>query len=451
MSMKGVQQYPDGYLSKMPVFQYVLLSLLFPLWAAAASLNDILITQFKSVFCLSNFASAFVQSAFYGGYFLIAIPASLIIKKTSYKIAILIGLGFYIIGCSLFYPASHMATYSMFLVAIFVLAIGLSFLETSANTYSSLIGPKDKSTLRLNISQTVYPLGSIIGVLLGKYLIFQNGESLQSQMSKMTPQQAKVFGESVLQNTLAPYKYLILILIIVLILFAITKFPKCKPQNVKGEVENKVSILETLKYLAKNNNFKKGIITQFIYVGMQITVWSFTIRLALTLNNTINERSASTFMIYSFIAFFIGKVVANFLMNKFNATKVLFIYSIIGCLSLIYTTLVPNMTAVYAAIVVSFLFGPCWATIYTKTLDTVEDKKYTETAGAIIVMAIIGGAIIPTIQGLVSDSLGSMQLSFIVPTICFALVAVYFYAEMKRFNNISCGKSPSSISGKSTL
>lgn len=434
MSMKDIKQYPDGYLSKMPVFQYVLLSLLFPLWGAAASLNDILITQFKSVFFLSDFASAFVQSAFYGGYFLIAIPASLIIKKTSYKIAILTGLGFYIVGCSLFYPASHMATYSMFLVAIFVLAIGLSFLETSANTYSSLIGPKEKATLRLNISQTVYPIGSIVGVLLGKYLIFGSGESLKVQMAKMTPEQAKAFGESILQNTLAPYKYLILILIVVMILFAITKFPKCKPQNVKGEIENKVSILETIKYLAKNNHFKKGIITQFIYVGMQTTVWSFTIRLALTLDKSINERNASTFMIYSFIAFFLGKVVANFLMNKFHATKVLFVYSILGAISLAYVTLVPNITSVYAAIVVSFLFGPCWATIFAKTLDSVEDKKHTETAGAIIVMSIIGGAIIPTVQGLVSDSLGSMQLSFVVPMICFALVAVYFYAEMKRFN-----------------
>ncbi|MCS6130601.1 L-fucose:H+ symporter permease [Clostridium botulinum] len=434
MSMKNIKQYPDGYLSKTPIFQYILLSLLFPLWAAAASLNDILITQFKSVFELSDFASAFVQSAFYGGYFLIAIPASLVIKKSSYRTAILTGLSFYVVGCFLFYPSSHMATYSMFLAAIFVLAIGLSFLETSANTYSSMIGPKDKAILRLNISQTFYPIGSIIGVLLGKYLIFQDGESLQSQMSKMTPEAAKAFGESVLQHTLQPYRYLILILIVVLILFAIIKFPTCKPKNIQKEVENEVGILETLKYLVNNANFKKGIIAEFFYVGMQTTVWSFTIRLALTLDKSINERNASTFMIYSFIAFFIGKVVANFLMNKFNVTKVLLTYSVLGFLFLVYVTLTPNITSVYAAIAVSFLFGPCWATIYSKTLDSVEDKKYTETAGAIIVMAIIGGAVIPTIQGLVSDFTGSMQLSFIIPTICFALVAVYFYSELKRFN-----------------
>lgn len=162
MNDKNIVQMPDGYLNKTPLFQFILLSCLFPLWGCAAALNDILITQFKSVFSLSNFASALVQSAFYGGYFLIAIPASLVIKKTSYKVAILIGLTLYIVGCTLFFPASHMATYTMFLAAIFAIAIGLSFLETAANTYSSMIGPKAYATLRLNISQTFYPIGAAI-------------------------------------------------------------------------------------------------------------------------------------------------------------------------------------------------------------------------------------------------------------------------------------------------
>lgn len=433
MSIENIKQYPDGYLSKMPIFQFILLSILFPLWGAAASLNDILITQFKSVFHLSDFASAFVQSAFYGGYFLIAIPASLVIKKASYKIAIMIGLAFYIVGCSLFYPSSHMATYSMFLVAIFVLALGLSFLETSANTYSSMIGPKDKAILRLNISQTFYPIGSITGVLLGKYLVFQNGSSLQSQMSKMTPQQAKEFGELALQHTLEPYKYLVFILIAVFILFTITKYPKCKPLISKEGAEKGVGVIETLKYLSTNSKFKKGIIAQFFYVGMQTAVWSFTIRLALTLDKSINERNASTFMVYSFIAFFLGKFIANLLMNKFNPTKVLFMYSILGFVVLGYVVAVPNITAVYAAIIASFLFGPCWATIYAETLNSVKEKKYTETAGAIIVMSIIGGAVIPAVQGLVSDHIGSMHVSFIVSMICFAVVAVYFYSELKSF------------------
>ncbi len=171
-------QYDNGYLNKTPIFQFILLSCLFPLWGAAASLNDVLITQFKSVFDLSDFASALVQSAFYGGYFLISIPASMVIKKTTYKTAILCGLIFYIVGCSLFFPASHMATYTMFLAAVFAIAIGLGFLETASNTYSTMLGPEKYSTLRLNISQTFYPIGAAAGILLGKYLIFEDGTVL---------------------------------------------------------------------------------------------------------------------------------------------------------------------------------------------------------------------------------------------------------------------------------
>ncbi len=431
MKAEPLIQQNDGYLKKTPIFQFILLSILFPLWGAAASLNDILIAQFKSVFTLSDFATALVQSAFYGGYFLIAIPASMVIKKTTYKIAVLIGLLFYIIGCSLFFPASHMATYTMFLVAIFAIAIGLGFLETSANTYSSMMGPRESATLRLNISQTFTPIGSIIGILLGKYLIFQEGESLEKQLARMTPEEAHDFSLAMLQHTLQPYKYMIFILIAVLIVFLFTKYPSCKVQ-VDQKLKSTPGMKETLRYLFKNKRFGKGIIAQFLYVGMQVAVWSFTIRLALVLNDDLNERSASNFMVYSFIAFFVGKFIANFLMTRFSPKKVLVVYSIIGTALLGYIVFATNMSAVYAAVAVSMLFGPCWATIYGETLNVVQDKKYTETAGAILVMAIVGGAVIPAVQGIASDLLGSIQYAFIVPMLCFVYVGYYFYQEMKR-------------------
>ena len=423
-------QMPDGYLNKTPLFQFILLSLLFPLWGAAASLNDILITQFKTVFELSDFASALVQSAFYGGYFLIAIPASQVIKKASYKVAILVGLVLYIIGCSLFYPASHMATYTMFLVAIFAIAIGLSFLETSANTYSSMIGHKDYATLRLNISQTFYPIGALSGILLGKYLVFQEGDSLANQMANMSPEQVHAFRLSMLEHTLEPYKYLILVLVVVAVLFAITQFPHCKPVQSSGQIIKPPSLLETLKYLLGNGAFMRGIVAQFLYVGMQVAVWSFTIRLALNLGAE-NERSASNYMIYSFIGFFIGKFIANFLMARFSPKKVLLAYSVLGTITLAYLILIPNFSAVYAAIFVSVLFGPCWATIYAETLATV-DKKYTETAGAVIVMAIVGAAVVPAIQGYVSDMSGSMQKAFVVSMLCFIYVGFYFWQSLRQ-------------------
>jgi MFS transporter, FHS family, L-fucose permease len=241
MKKQNIIQLPDGYLNRTPFFQFILLSLLFPLWAVAASLNDILIAQFKHVFELSDFASALVQSAFYGGYFLIAIPASMVIKKTNYKFAIITGLLFYIVGCSLFYPASHMATYTMFLFAIFSIAIGLGFLETAANTYSSMIGPRKYAILRLNISQTFYPIGAISGILLGKYLVFQKGASLEAQLATMSPAEAQAFGLKMLENTLEPYRYMIFVLIGILVLFIFTKFPSCKPEVNSSKVTGKIT------------------------------------------------------------------------------------------------------------------------------------------------------------------------------------------------------------------
>lgn len=405
------------------MFQFILLSCLFPLWGAAASLNDVLIIQFKSVFTLSDFASALVQSAFYGGYFLISIPASMVIRKTTYKTAILIGLLFYIGGCSLFFPASQMATYTMFLVAVFSIAIGLGFLETAANTYSTLLGPKKTSTLRLNISQTFTPLGFATGIILGKFLIFQEGDSLARQMAALTPEQLHIFRLEMLQHTLEPYRVLIYILIAVFLLFLFTKYPKCKP--AVQESAPSVKMGETIKYLWNNSKFKKGIFAQFLYVGMQVAVWSFTIRLALTLDASINERMASDFMIMSFACFFVGKFVANILLTRFSTNKVLTAYSVIGALLIFYVALVPNFSAVYAAVAVSILLGPCWATIYGETLKSVEEK-YTVTAGAVLVMSIIGGAVVPAIQGLISDTLGSLQLSFLINVLCFGYVGYYF-------------------------
>ncbi|WP_338809350.1 L-fucose:H+ symporter permease [Neisseria leonii] len=422
------RQLPDGYLDRTPWFQYILLSVCFPMWGMAASLNDILITHFKTVFTLSDFASAFVQSAFYGGYFLIAIPASRIIRRHSYKAGIMIGLLCYIIGCLLFFPASQVATYGVFLAALFAIAVGLSFLETSCNTYSAMIGPKSGASLRLNISQTFTPLGFLGGILLGKYLIFTDGEALHKQMEMLDGAARQQLAAEMLQRTLQPYQFIIMLLAVLLIAVALTQFPRCKPLDNDAH-ETRASIGETLRYLAGNRRFKFGILAQFFYVGMQVAVWSFTIRLALQTDPSLNERSASDYVVFAFAAFFLGKCLANFLMKKYSENKVLMAYSVLGSLALVYVIAVPGMSAVWAAIFVSAMFGPCWATIYARALNAITDKRHTETGGAVIVMSIIGGAVIPVIQGLVSDLTGSMQPAFSVSLLCFIIVLLYFRNE----------------------
>ncbi|OBU16964.1 L-fucose:H+ symporter permease [Photobacterium aquimaris] len=426
-------QHADGFLNKTPIFQFLLLSSVFALWSAAAALNDVLITQFKSIFELSNFASALVQSAFYGAYFLVAIPASMVVKKSSYKLAILLGLALYILGCLMFFPASHAGTYTMFLAAIFCIAIGLSFLETSCNTYSAMIGEPERSTLRLNISHTINAMGYIIGLLLGKHLIFQEGVDVGHMMATLTGPELAAFKEQVLQQTLEPYKWLVGVIATIAILIAVTEYPNCKAAT--DSKDNQPSFGETLSYLMGNKRFFKGIVTQFAYVGMQVAVWSFTIRLALELDHNMVEHDAANYLLYAFIMYFLGKLFANYLFTKTSQENVLMGYSAVGFACLMYVTFVPNFSAVWVAVGTSALFAPCWATIFASTLQSV-DTRYTETAGGFVVMSIIGGAAIPVIQGLLADNIG-LQSSFIVSALCFAVVFVYFMSEKQykqRFN-----------------
>lgn len=424
------RQLGSGYLDRTPWFQFVLLSLLFPMWGAAAGLNDILITQFKHVFTLSDAATAFVQSAFYGGYFLIAIPASRIIRRTSYKVGVLIGLTVYIAGCALFFPASTLATYGMFLFCIFAIAIGLSFLETSANTYSSMLGPRETGTLRLNISQTFTPIGNLLGVVLGKYLIFGTGDSIEAQMDAApTPEARQALGEALLLNTLRPYQFILVVLVCLLVLFLITDYPRGTPAGDDGTRPARLG--DTLRVLARTAQYRKGIVAQFLYVGLQTAVWSFTIRLGLELYPQLNERDATDFMILGFLCFLAGKFVANVLIARFSAARVLVVYCGTGAVLLLVAAFGPAALAVWLVIASNLLMGPCWPTIFGQTLDTVDDKRHQETAGAVLVMAIVGGAVVPVVQGAVSDVLGSLQLSFVVSAACFAAILLYFRSNLR--------------------
>lgn len=427
---------PDGYLDRTPVLQFAMTSVLFAFWAIASSLNDVLITQFKPVFELTDMQTALVQSAFYAGYFIIAIPASLFIKKTSYKVGIMTGLAFFALGCFIFFPASRLITYEIFLFAIFVEAIGLSFLETSADTYATLLGPKRLSTLRLNVAQTMNALGLLSGVLLGKYFVFQDS-NLHTEMEKLrktNPQAAIDLASEQLGRTLQPYIVVMIVMLVFIVLFAIVKFPKCRPQTKEGDVA-KATLGETMTYLGHNGRFWQGIAIQFIYIGAQTGIWSFTMRLALNVSeqagNPISDRESANYMMISYIIFFVGRISASYLLSKFRETRVLAVYMIVGCVVLIGTAFVPGMASVWLAVLVSLFLGPGWPTIYSRTLKTVEDRRHTETAGAIIVMALVGGAILPMAQGALSDAV-NMQFSFILPAIELLIVGLYFVSEFKR-------------------
>jgi MFS transporter, FHS family, L-fucose permease len=429
MNVNTVEQSPDGYyLRQTPWFAFLLLCSVFALWAAAASMNDVLIAHFKKAFLLSDFHTAFVQSAFYLGYFFLAIPAAIMVRRFSYKTTILVGLLLYMLGCLLFFPAAAYAQYRMFLLALFVVAAGLSFLETACNTYSTLMGPRESGTRRLNISQTFHPFGAMAGVYVGSFVMFKEGDVTREQLTKMNAVDAAAIQLQMIQVTLQPYKWMVGVLILVFFLFAVTRFPACKGHD-KAVAQKAGSLSQSFGRLMRNGVFRFGVLAQFLYVGAQVGVWSFTIRLAMQMGD-MNERSASWFLLTTFAAYFIGKMIANVLMRRLHPAQVLALYGLCAMVLLTYTIVVPNITAVYAAVGVSVFLGPCWPTIYGLTVDKLGED--TGVGGSFLVMSIVGGGVMPIVQGLVSDYTGgNMQLAYIVPLACFVIIVAYALRRMR--------------------
>jgi FHS family L-fucose permease-like MFS transporter len=436
MNKPVLQPTPDGfYLNRTPWFAFILLCSIFALWAAAASMNDVLIAHFKKAFLLSDFQTAFVQSAFYLGYFFVAIPAAMVVRRLSYKSTILIGLLLYMFGCLLFFPAASTAKYGMFLLALFVIAAGLSFLETACNTYSTLMGPRETGTRRLNISQTFHPFGAMAGVYVGSFVMFKDTDATTEQLTQMSASEAAVAQLQMIQSTLLPYKWMIAVLVLIFILIAITRFPACKGNKPAGSKPG--SLRQSLGRLWRNPRFTFGVLAQFLYVGAQVGVWSFTIRLAMQMGG-MNERSASWFLLTTFAAYFVGKLIANLLMRRLHPAKVLAIYGALCIVLLAYTILVPNISAVYAAVGVSIFLGPCWPTIYGLTIDGLGED--TGVGGSLLVMSIVGGGVIPIFQGLLSDaSGGNMQLAYSVPLLCFIVIVMYALKCMRQPGTLPAG------------
>lgn len=436
MNKPALQQTPDGfYLNRTPWFAFILLCSIFALWAAAASMNDVLIAHFKKAFLLSDFQTAFVQSAFYLGYFFVAIPAAMVVRRLSYKSTILIGLLLYMLGCLLFFPAASSAKYGMFLLALFVIAAGLSFLETACNTYSTLMGPRETGTRRLNISQTFHPFGAMAGVYVGSFVMFKDTDATTAQLQQMSATDAAVQQLQMIQSTLLPYKWMIAVLVLMFILIAITRFPACKGNEPAGSKPG--SLRQSLGRLWRNPRFTFGVLAQFLYVGAQVGVWSFTIRLAMQMGG-MNERSASWFLLTTFAAYFVGKLIANLLMRRLHPAKVLAIYGVLCIVLLAYTILVPNISAVYAAVGVSIFLGPCWPTIYGLTIDGLGED--TGVGGSLLVMSIVGGGVIPIFQGLLSDaSGGNMQLAYSVPLLCFIVIVMYALKCLRQSDTVPSG------------
>lgn len=313
----------SAYLPHTPWLQFLLVCCLFALWGMAGNLNDILIAQFKKGFDLTDTQTALVQSIFFLGYFFVALPAAALIKRYSYKAAIIIGLCLYALGCFLFVPAAQIMTYGAFLACLGVIACGLSFLETSANTYSSLLGPIHSSTQRINFSQIFNSLGVISGVLIGQVMVFGENDPSHEQLLAMPAAAADAARHQMVGQVVGPYLIIGSVLVVLALVFVFIKFPSCKGTPSQQQQLPTESMGPTLKRLFAIPRFRLGILSQFLYVGAQVGVWSFTIRFVQLVQQGTSEHSATYWLLASLVIYAVGKTVATWLMNRLNPALLL--------------------------------------------------------------------------------------------------------------------------------
>lgn len=380
---------------------FVLVTLLFLLWGLANNMTDTLLSAFKNIMDMTDAQTSLIQFAFYGSYFCFALPAALFIRKYSYKSGIILGLILYSGGALLFYPASVAASYTFYLIAIYILAGGCSILETVANPYILAMGAPETATRRLNIAQSFNPLGSISGILLSKYFILDKLNGNQTD------------GLSAVTST---YNVLGLCLIAVMIGMFVAKMPA-------GSDDSRGSVADSFKRLVRNKTYIFGVVAQFFYVGAQIGVWSYTIRIVMQ-ELGCDESEGASWYLATIICFSSARFVFTWLMKYFKPAALMAVaaaFDIVACCLVVFCGGMAGVV-VAALIAISFFMSLQFPTIYGIALENVGEDSKIGASG--LIMAILGGALLTPLQGQVSDMFG-INTSYIVPLFCFVVVLCY--------------------------
>ncbi len=418
----------SSFLHPGMLLPFILLVTCFAAWGLAANMTDPLVKVFGSVFSMGALQSSLVQFAYYGAYFCLALPAAYINSRLGYKGGVLVGLAFAALGGLLFFPASIYMTYTFFIVALFTLAGGLSILETSANPYVMAMGPEHNATRRLNFAQAFNPIGSNLGVLLAALFILPN-VSPATPEERMSMSQAELLAtrSEELRAVMGPYLSLAVLYIIIFIGIAVTKVPKNKhimSDSAAGVVRDK----GTFKRLLKNKNYTFGVIAQFFNVAAQTCIWTFTLHYV-TSSLGVSDKVAGYWLQGSLIIFLVSRFLMVALMGRIDARKLmLFMCSLRVVLSLV-AVFSGNIVGAICVVSMSACISLLFPTIYGISLKGLGDDTKFGAAG--LVMAIIGGATIPMIQGRIIDAT-SPQASYIVVTICFSFIVAYALYTLKR-------------------
>jgi len=401
---------------KSNLLPFILLTSCFAWWGLANNMTDTLLAAFKRIMSMSDFQTSWIQLAFYGSYFCLALPAALFIKRYTYKAGVLLGLGLFVAGSLLFYPASQTMNYFHFLAALYVLAGGLSVLETSANPYIIAMGPEESGVQRLNLAQSFNPIGSIAGVFLSKWFILSElNQADPEARAAMSAGQLQQIQSDELSAVMGPYVGVALVLIVLWVAMALMKMPRASDAD-KGRLG------ATLKRLLRNRNWKWGVVAQFFYVGAQIGVWSFTIRYAMAELN-LNEEQASSYYIASLILFSLSRFVCTALMRIFQPGTLLTVLAAAAVACTLVVIYGGGYVGVYALIAISGCMSLMFPTIYGLAVRGLGDD--TKIGGSGPIMAILGGAVLAAVQGQVSDATGSIHAAYWVPLVCFVIIAYY--------------------------
>lgn len=388
-------------LEKKYLLPFALVTSLFLLWGLANNMTDTLLAAFKRIMDMSDAQTSLIQFAFYGSYFCFALPAAIFISRHSFKSGIILGLLLYAAGAILFLPAAYAASYGFYLVAIYIMAGGCSVLETTANPYILSMGSPETATRRLNIAQSFNPIGSIIGILMSKYFILKDIS---------------------LYSVSGTYTSLGLVLIAILVAMLFVKMPAGRDSG------NRSGIIASFGRLFKNRLYRYGVVAQFFYVGAQIGVWSFTIRIVMQELGVL-EAQASTIYLITIIGFCLSRFIYTWLMKWVSPAKLLLAG---GVLSTLMTAVVvlgagSGWLLIVALVLISFFMSLMFPTIYGLSLGGVAQSEHPDDAklGASgLIMAILGGALLTPLQGLVSDN-SSIYMSYIIPAICFVVVTLF--------------------------
>ncbi len=406
----------------------ILITSLFFLWGFALNLNPILIPHLKKACQLTDFQSALIDSASYIAYFLIALPAGLFMKRFGYKAGITLGLLLFASGTFLFYPAAEMRHFGFFLVALFIIASGLTLLETAANPYITVLGDADSATQRLNFAQSFNGLAAFLAPLMGGTFILSGKSLSEQQQLSMTSAELNDYLNLEASSVQIPFIVIGVVVLLVAVLIWRTRLPEIKEEEESDGAETGSVLGE--------KNLMLGVAAQFFYVGAQVCISSFFIRFADKVAG-IEEKTAAYLLSGAFLSFMIGRFIGTYLMKFIAPPRLLAVYSLVNIFLLIAAVSTTGMVSVYALVGVQFFMSIMFPTIFALSIRGLGAK--TKVGSSLVIMAIVGGAIFPVIMGQVSD-ISSIQTAYIVPAVCF-LVVLYFAIKNNSIKNIKLGAS----------